>query len=155
MQFLFNIVLLLPLLSFLTLCFFSRTLGVYGSMIIACSNMLGSLVCGIVLFLNKSFTTIYFLEMWRWLSIVGLEIPFSLRYDGLTAVMFLVVGVVSTCVHFYSCVYMYTDPFLSRFLSYLSLFTFFMLLLVSSGNFLVLFMGWEGVGLCSYLLIGF
>lgn len=69
--------------------------------------------------------------------------------------MFIVVTTVSSIVHFYSCAYMYTDPFLSRFMSYLSLFTFFMLLLVSSGNLLVLFFGWEGVGLCSYLLIGF
>lgn len=69
--------------------------------------------------------------------------------------MLLIVSFVSSCVHLYSCVYMYTDPLLTRFLSYLSLFTFFMLLLVTSGNFLVLFMGWEGVGLCSYLLIGF
>lgn len=69
--------------------------------------------------------------------------------------MFLVVGVVSGCVHLYSCTYMYTDPMLTRFLSYLSLFTFFMLLLVASNNFMVLFVGWEGVGLSSYLLIGF
>jgi NADH-quinone oxidoreductase subunit L len=65
----------------------------------------------------------------------------SFRYDGLTAVMFLVVCTVSFCVHLYSCVYMYTDPFLARFMSYLSLFTFFMMVLVSSGNLLVLFMG--------------
>lgn len=69
--------------------------------------------------------------------------------------MFVVVTTVSSIVHLYSCAYMYTDPFLSRFMSYLSLFTFFMLLLVSSGNLLILFFGWEGVGLCSYLLIGF
>lgn len=69
--------------------------------------------------------------------------------------MFIVVTLVSSMVHLYSTVYMYTDPFLTRFLSYLSLFSFFMLVLVSSGNFLVLFLGWEGVGLSSYLLIGF
>src|SRR3984957_17571795 len=69
--------------------------------------------------------------------------------------MFIVVTTISSIVHIYSSVYMYTDPFLVRFMSYLSIFTFFMLLLVSSGNLLVLFMGWEGVGLCSYLLIGF
>jgi len=63
------------------------------------------------------------------------------RYDGLTAIMFLVVTMVSFCVHVYSCVYMYTDPFLTRFMSYLSLFTFFMLVLVSSSNLLVLFLG--------------
>jgi len=84
-----------------------------------------------------------------------IPITFSLRYDSLTAVMFLVVTAISFCVHLYSCVYMYTDPFLSRFMSYLSMFTFFMLLLVSSANLLVLFLGWEGVGLCSYLLISF
>jgi NADH-quinone oxidoreductase subunit L len=69
--------------------------------------------------------------------------------------MFLVVTTISLMVHLYSSVYMYNDPFLTRFMSYLSLFTFFMLVLVSSGNLLVLFVGWEGVGLCSYLLIGF
>lgn len=69
--------------------------------------------------------------------------------------MFLVVAVVSSCVHIYSSVYMYTDPYLSRFMLYLSFFTFFMLVLVSAGNLLVLFLGWEGVGLCSYLLISF
>jgi NADH-quinone oxidoreductase subunit L len=69
--------------------------------------------------------------------------------------MFFVVCMVSSCVHVYSSVYMFTDPYLSRFMLYLSFFTFFMLLLVSSGNLLVLFLGWEGVGLCSYLLIGF
>ena len=66
---------------------------------------------------------------------------FGLKYDGLTAVMFIVVTTISSVVHLYSSVYMYTDPFLSRFMSYLSLFTFFMLLLVSAGNLLVLFMG--------------
>jgi NADH-quinone oxidoreductase subunit L len=69
--------------------------------------------------------------------------------------MFIVVTTISLMVHVYSSVYMYNDPFLIRFMSYLSLFTFFMLVLVSSGNLLVLFVGWEGVGLCSYLLIGF
>ena len=68
-------------------------------------------------------------------------ISFAFRYDGLTSVMFLVVTTVSLCVHVYSCVYMYTDPFLTRFMSYLSLFTFFMLVLVSSSNLLVLFLG--------------
>lgn len=70
-----------------------------------------------------------------------LPVSFSLRYDSLTAIMFIVVTAVSSVVHLYSCAYMYTDPFLTRFMSYLSLFTFFMLLLVSSGNLLVLFFG--------------
>lgn len=69
--------------------------------------------------------------------------------------MFCVVLLISFLVHCYSTVYMFTDPFLTRFMSYLTLFTLFMLLLVSSNNFIVLFIGWEGVGLCSYLLISF
>src|SRR4030081_4105732 len=69
--------------------------------------------------------------------------------------MFFVVNLVSSLVHVYSCSYMAEDPHLPRFMSYLSLFTFFMLMLVTADNLLQLFFGWEGVGLCSYLLIGF
>jgi NADH-quinone oxidoreductase subunit L len=69
--------------------------------------------------------------------------------------MFFVVNLVSSLVHLYSCSYMSEDPHLSRFMSYLSLFTFFMLLLVTGDNLLQLFFGWEGVGICSYLLINF
>lgn len=155
MKNLFNLVLLLPLFSFLIITIFGRKLGVYGSMIISCSNMVGVLFSAIILFFFQSFNNTLYVSLWQWININGFNIPFSFRYDSLTATMFIVVGLVSTCVHIYSCVYMYTDPFLSRFLSYLSLFTFFMLILVSSSNFLVLFLGWEGVGLASYLLIGF
>ena len=69
--------------------------------------------------------------------------------------MLIVVLTVSTLVHLYSTEYMSEDPHVSRFISYLSLFTFFMLLLITSDNFVNLFLGWEGVGLCSYLLISF
>lgn len=69
--------------------------------------------------------------------------------------MLIVILVISSLVHFYSLEYMSNDPFIIRFLSYLSLFTFFMLLLVTAGNFVQLFLGWEGVGLSSYLLINF
>lgn len=145
----------LPLLTFLTICLFGRKIGVYGSMLVSCLNIISSWCLAAVLFAVFSFTQVYRVVLWTWLKVTGMPIFFDLRYDSLTAIMFLVVLTVSSCVHVYSCVYMYTDPFLSRFLSYLSLFTFFMLLLVSANNFLVLFMGWEGVGLCSYLLISF
>jgi NADH-quinone oxidoreductase subunit L len=69
--------------------------------------------------------------------------------------MLLMVGIVSGTVHFYSIGYMKEDPSLVRFISYLSLFTFFMFILVSGDNFIQLFLGWEGIGLCSYLLISF
>jgi NADH-quinone oxidoreductase subunit L len=75
--------------------------------------------------------------------------------DPLAVTMIVVVGTVSTLVHMYSFGYMGEDPHLARFMAYLSFFTFFMLMLVTADNFIQLFLGWEGVGLCSYLLIGF
>jgi NADH:ubiquinone oxidoreductase subunit 5 (subunit L)/multisubunit Na+/H+ antiporter MnhA subunit len=76
-------------------------------------------------------------------------------FDSLTVTMVLVINSISAVVHLYSTAYMANDPHFTRFLAYLSLFTFFMLVLVSADNFLQLFLGWEGVGLCSYLLINF
>ncbi len=76
-------------------------------------------------------------------------------FDSITSIMLCVVLTVSALVHLYSYEYMKTDPHLPRFMSYLSLFTFFMLILVTGDNFFQLFLGWEGVGLCSYLLISF
>lgn len=151
----FIIVLLLPLISFVSILLFGSYIGTFGSMLIACCNLVLAFLTSSILFWSFSHEFALYVDLWSWINISELPINFSLRYDSLTAVMFIVVTTVSSVVHLYSCAYMYTDPFLSRFMSYLSLFTFFMLLLVSSGNLLVLFFGWEGVGLCSYLLIGF
>jgi len=90
-----------------------------------------------------------------WMNVAGIEIHWAIYVDKLTSIMFAVVTIVSTIVHIYSYGYMHDDKDLPRFMSYLSLFTFFMLALVSGDNFVQLFFGWEGVGLCSYLLIGF
>ena len=76
-------------------------------------------------------------------------------FDTLACMMLSMVTFISFLVHFYSCGYMQDDPHIIRFMAYLSLFTFFMLVLVTADNFVVLFLGWEGVGLCSYLLINF
>ena len=151
----FITILLLPLISFLLIIMFGRFFGVYGSMIISCVNLFCSLIIAQLLFFYESHSFVTYIDLWTWIDINGLPINFSLKYDSLTAIMFIVVTLVSSIVHVYSCVYMYSDPCLTRFMSYLSLFTFFMFLLVSADNLLVLFMGWEGVGLCSYLLIGF
>jgi len=150
-----SIILLLPLLSFLSIILFGSFIGTYGSILISCLNLFLSFVLSIYLFFSNSHDLTLITNLWHWLNISEVTVDFSLKYDSLTAVMFIVVTTVSNIVHLYSSIYMYTDPFLSRFMSYLSLFTFFMLLLVSSGNLLILFFGWEGVGLCSYLLIGF
>jgi len=91
----------------------------------------------------------------NWISSGGLDVDWVLRVDTLTAVMLVVVTGVSSLVHVYSIGYMSHDPHRARFFAYLSLFTFMMLMLVTADNFLQLFFGWEGVGLASYLLIGF
>jgi NADH-quinone oxidoreductase subunit L len=97
----------------------------------------------------------YKVEVMRWIHSGGLAADWTLRVDTLTAVMFVVVTTVSSLVHIYSIGYMSHDPHQARFFSFLSLFTFAMLMLVSADNLLQLFFGWEGVGLASYLLIGF
>jgi NADH-quinone oxidoreductase subunit L len=91
----------------------------------------------------------------QWISVAGLRIPFTLLVDRLSVLMTLVVTGVGSLIHIYSLGYMSHDPERVRFFSYLNLFTFFMLLLVLGGSLPLLFVGWEGVGLCSYLLIGF
>ena len=90
-----------------------------------------------------------------WISSGSLEVNWSMKIDSLSAVMLVVVTSVSTLVHIYSIGYMSHDPHKPRFMAYLSLFTFAMLMLVTADNFIQLFFGWEGVGLCSYFLIGF
>jgi NADH-quinone oxidoreductase subunit L len=95
------------------------------------------------------------IELFTWIDSGTLELSWALRFDTLTAVMVFVVNVVSSMVHVYSVGYMAHDPHKPRFMAYLSLFTFFMLALVSADNFVQMFFGWEGVGLMSYLLIGF
>ena len=91
----------------------------------------------------------------RWIQSGSFDVEWAFRVDTLTAVMFVVVNTVSMLVHVYSIGYMHHDPHRPRFFAYLSLFTFAMLMLVTADNLLQMFFGWEGVGLASYLLIGF
>ena len=96
-----------------------------------------------------------YVKLFTWIDSGLLTVNMGLQYDSLTAIMLIVVTSISTLVHIFSTGYMAGDPHVPRFMSYLSLFTFFMLILVTSDNMLQLFIGWEGVGLCSYLLINF
>jgi len=94
-------------------------------------------------------------NLYSWISIGTFSVNVGFQIDQLTAVMLLVVTTLSSLIHIYSVGYMHGDKGFARFFAYLALFTFFMLVLVMGNNFLVMFVGWEGVGLCSYLLIGF
>src|SRR6266853_2360717 len=92
---------------------------------------------------------------WEWLPVGDLQVAFALQLDQLAAVMLLVVNGVGALIPVFSVGYMYDDPGYARYFAYLNLFVFFMLILVLGASFPVMFVGWEGVGLCSYLLIGF
>jgi len=95
------------------------------------------------------------IKVWSWVESGSLKFSWELRGDTLSLIMLLMVTWVSSMIHIYSIGYMSHDNSIPRFMSYLSLFTFFMLMLVTSNNLIQLFFGWEGVGLASYLLIGF
>jgi len=94
-------------------------------------------------------------DLFNWIDFGNFTIKWSIYADSLTAIILVVVTIISSIVHIYSIGYMHDDPNVPKFMAYLSLFTFFMLMLVTSNNLVQLFFGWEGVGLCSYLLIGF
>jgi NADH-quinone oxidoreductase subunit L len=96
-----------------------------------------------------------FFDGWLRIESIGLEIPWQMRVDSLSVTMMLVVSGVGSLIHMYAIGYMHGDPRFSRFFAYLNMFLAFMMILVTGNNFLMLFVGWEGVGLCSFLLIGF
>ena len=123
---------------------------------ITCTGLVLSMFCAIGVFADVAIggharTT----QLFTWIDSGTLEVSWALKVDTLTAVMMIVVTGVSAMVHIYSVGYMHHDPCVPRFMSYLSLFTFFMLMLITADNLVQLFFGWEGVGLASYLLIGF
>ena len=146
----------LPLFSALVVGLFGKRLNLLVSHIFSCLLIIIPFFISIY-FLNLSLSGNYNLvvPLFNWINSGDLSSEWSLRLDMLTSVMLVVVTSVSSLVHIYSIGYMSHDPHQTRFFSYLSFFTFSMLILVTSNNFLQLFFGWEGVGLASYLLIGF
>ena len=151
--------LLIIFLSFFSACFagiFGKQLGFWGSTKI-------TLFCIFLSFFVANFIfyevvilgcPVYF-SLFLWINSEILNVDWGFMFDSLTVVMCFVVTFISCLVHLYSIEYMGHDPHLIRFVAYLSLFTFFMLILISADNFIQMFVGWEGVGLCSYLLINF
>ena len=148
--------LFLPLLASITSGFFGKFIGDRSSEIITSLFVSISALLSLFLFyqviVNNYESNIV---VAAWINSGTLNVNWSIKVDALSSVMLVVVTLVSALVHIYSISYMSHDPHKPRFMAYLSLFTFAMLTLVTSDNFLQLFFGWEGVGLCSYFLIGF
>ena len=149
-------VVFLPLIAAVIAGFFGRVIGDRGAQLVTCGALLLSAVLGVLLFRDILATDgLRVIPLASWIVSGGVDVSWSLRLDTLSGIMIVVVTVVSSMVHVYSIGYMHGDPSIPRFMSFLSLFTFFMLALVTSNDFVQLFFGWEGVGLMSYLLVGF
>lgn len=150
------LILFLPLFAFLAAAIFGRYIGTRGVILITTSSVGIALLGSILMFYDIAAThNSYYYILPFWMDVGILNLRWSFLFDQLAIIMFFVVTFVSFLVHLYSIEYMRGDPHHSRFMSYLSLFTFFMLFLVSSGNMVQTFLGWEGVGIASYLLINF
>ncbi len=146
----------LPLLGSIASGFFGRKIGVVGSHIITCSCVIITTLFAFVAFFEVGYNNIpVSLHMFRWVDSGLLNVSWGFNFDSLTVTMLIPVLIVSSLVHIYSIGYMSHDPHNQRFFSYLSLFTFMMIILVTANNFLLMFVGWEGVGVCSYLLVSF
>ena len=146
----------LPLIGSCSAGLFGRYIGPLGSATITTSCLLLTFFCSFFAFYEVALLDCFvYIKLTTWIDSEVLNIDWGFMFDTLTVVMCCVVTFISTLVHLYSIEYMAADPHLSRFMSYLSLFTFFMLILVTADNFVQMFVGWEGVGLCSYLLINF
>src|SRR5262245_52409453 len=152
----YEAIVFLPALGALIAGFFGRALGARPCELITTSLLgLAAALSWVAFWQVGIDAQLVRVPILRWVTSGELEVAWALRIDTLTAVMLVVVNTVSFLVHLYSIGYMHEDPCRPRFFAYLSMFTFAMLALVTSDNFLQLFFGWEGVGLASYLLIGF
>ena len=146
----------LPLIAAFIAGFFGRWIGDRGAQLVTCLALVVAAVLGAIVFWSVALEAhTRTIELLTWIDAGDLQVRWALRYDALSAVMVAMVTLVSAMIHIYSVGYMAHDKSVPRFMAYLSLFTFFMLMLVTSDNFVQLFFGWEGVGLTSYLLIGF
>lgn len=149
-------VVMFPLIASLAILIFGRLVGGVGAVFVALFCSLFSFILASFLFyeitVNRSLGEI---ELLKFATIAPIDLRHVFYFDTTVVFMLFVVALVSLCVQIYSAAYMKYDPHLARFMAYLSLFTFFMYLLITSSNLIQLFIGWEGVGLCSYLLISF
>nr|QJQ35279.1 NADH dehydrogenase subunit 5 [Fusarium ficicrescens] len=149
-------IIILPLLGSIVSGFFGRKVGVTGSRILGCLSIMITTILAIISFFEVGFNNNpVSINLFKWLDNESFNMAWNFQFDSLTVSMLIPVLIISSLVHFYSIGYMSHDPHNQRFFSYLSLFTFMMIILVTGNNYLVMFVGWEGVGVCSYLLVSF
>lgn len=145
-----------PLAAFLLAGLLGRQIGDRGCQLLTCAAVIVAAFASVLLFFDVALAgQVYTVQLAPWIASGDFRVSWALRIDQLSVVMMCVINIVSACVHVYSVGYMSHDAARGRFMAYLSLFTFAMLMLVTADNLLQLFFGWEGVGLASYLLIGF
>lgn len=149
-------IIILPLLGSIVSGFFGRKVGVSGAQLITCLSVFTTTALSILAFFEVGMNNApVSIKLFKWIDSESLNVLWSFNFDSLTVSMLIPVLIVSSLVHLYSIGYMSSDPHNQRFFSYLSLFTFMMIILVTANNFLLMFVGWEGVGVCSYLLVSF
>lgn len=149
-------IIILPLLGSIVSGFFGRKVGVTGSRILGCLSIITTTILAIISFFEIGFNNNpVSINLFKWLDNESFNMVWNFQFDSLTVSMLIPVLIISSLVHFYSIGYMSHDPHSQRFFSYLSLFTFMMIILVTGNNYLLMFVGWEGVGVCSYLLVSF
>ena len=148
---------LLPLLGFLVNGIFGKGLSKTVSGLIGCSTILIAFLVSLMAFmeLQGSSKKQFLIPVFQWMHAGILNIPINIYFDPLSSLMILIITGVGFLIHWYSTSYMHEDEGFSRFFAYLNLFVFFMLILVLGSGYVSMFIGWEGVGLCSFLLIGF
>jgi len=146
----------LPLIGFLIAFLFGKKIGDHGAQFVTCAGLITAAAISVWLFFDVALGgNARTIELMPWIVSGNFNVSWAVRLDTLSVVMMCVITIVSSCVHVYSVGYMHEDASQARFMSYLSLFTFAMMMLVTADNLVQLFFGWEGVGLASYLLIGF
>ncbi|WP_333835164.1 NADH-quinone oxidoreductase subunit L [Rubrimonas sp.] len=151
----YSLILFGPLIASIVVGFFGRQLGDRVAMLTTTVIVGLSCLLSWIVFLTMDHSAVEVVTLWRWIDSGSLSADWAIRIDTLSAVMLVVVTSVSALVHVYSMGYMEEDPAKPRFFAYLSFFTFAMLMLVTADNLAQMFFGWEGVGLASYLLIGY
>jgi NADH-ubiquinone oxidoreductase chain 5 len=150
------LIIFLPLMGSIISGFIGSQIGSIGAMLLSSGSLFFSCIFSYIIFYDVALCqSPVYIKLFTWINSGIFDVSWGFMFDTLTVLMLVVVTTVSTIVHLYSIGYMEADPHIPRFFSYLSLFTFFMIILVTADNLVQMFVGWEGVGLCSYLLINF